>query len=244
MTRLNETISTALRRRLNYDNLKSDIQNIMEYELNLDLIDDVVDYVSEVCDWEVNNISDDMFNEHNITLQPKEKDKFYFFLVNTFSKMIVEYFNEEKRKLKESVKKYVISESRYKKLVENKLGKKELFQELINNKLEYIKNQCEDLNSDTFNVGFQTCDDIEMIDSVIVDEVQIMSGARTDMYGNMYDSTPSIYVKLTINYSNINDVNDFDDLTYDLKWMLKKSTGELPIVFNYQTNNLNKNKQW
>ena len=101
MGRLNENMSAKFRRRLNYDILKSDIQNIMEYELNIDYIDDVVDFVSEVCNWEVNNISDDMFNEHNVTLQPKEKDKFYYFLMNTFSKMISEYFNEEKRKLKD-----------------------------------------------------------------------------------------------------------------------------------------------
>ena len=144
MTRINETVSTALRRRLNYDILKSDIQNIMEYEINIDYIDDVVDFVSEVCNWEVNNISDDMFNEHNVTLQPKEKDKFYSFLVNTFSKMIAEYFNEEKGKLKESKKRIIVTESQYKKILKeterlDEVG--ELIAEFINNNLSTFEGQ-------------------------------------------------------------------------------------------------------
>ena len=82
-----------------------------------------------------------------------------------------------------------------------------------------------------------------MIDSIKVDEVNMMTGARTDMDGNMYDSTPSIYVKLMINYSNLRDRYDFDEITYDLRHILKKSTGGLPIIFDYRTNNINKIKE-
>jgi hypothetical protein len=63
------------------------------------------------------------------------------------------------------------------------------------------------------------------------------------MDGNMYDSTPSIYVKLMINYSNIRDRYDFDEITYDLRHILKKSTGGLPIIFDYRTNNISKIKE-
>jgi chromosome condensin MukBEF complex kleisin-like MukF subunit len=244
MTRINENAPTALRRRLSHDNLKNDIQNILEYEINPNHYSNVGDFISDVCDWMVSNISDDMEYEHNIKIQYKDKDKLYHFLVNNFGEMIAEYYKKNKKgNLKESVKKYVISESRYKKLVENKLGKKELFQDLVNEKLEDIKNQCEDLLNDYFNVGFQSCHEVEVVDSIVVNEVEMMSAGRTDMYGNMHDVTSSIYVKLTINYSNIKDVYDFDDLTYDLKWMLKNSTGGLPIVFDYRTNNLNKIKE-
>jgi hypothetical protein len=64
------------------------------------------------------------------------------------------------------------------------------------------------------------------------------------MDGNLYDVTPSIYIKLTINYSNIRNHYHFDNIVYDLKHILKKSTGGLPIVFDYRTKNLNKNKEW
>ena len=242
MARLNENIPTKLKRRLNYDTLKSDIQNIIEYELNIHLINDVVDCVIAACDWEVNNISDDMFNEYNITLEPKEKDKLYYFLVDNFGKMISEYYEKEKGKLKESKKRIIVTESQYKRLFEQKKSKKEIFQDVINDTLKDIKRQCDGLYSDNNDVGFQTCDDIEIIDSIMVNEVEMMTGARTDMYGNMHDATPSIYIKLTTNYSNIKDVNDFDEFIYDLKWMLKNSTG-LPIVFDYKTNNIRKIKE-
>jgi hypothetical protein len=124
-------------------------------------------------------------------------------------------------------------------LNEQKSNKQELFQELVNDKLEDIKKQCDELSSDTFTneVGFDTCHDAEVVDSITVNEVNIMTAARTDMYGNMYDQTPSIYVKLTINFSSAKPQYDFDDIIYDLKWMLKKSTGKLPIVLDYRTNN-------
>jgi len=134
--------------------------------------------------------------------------------------------------------KYLLTESQYKKLIEQKENKKELFQELIDDKLEDIKKQCAELSSETYDVvGFDTCHDAEVVDTITVNEVNIMTGARTDMYGNMYDTTPSIYVKLTINFSSAKPLNDFDDIIYDLKWMLKKSTGELPIVLDYRINN-------
>jgi hypothetical protein len=112
--------------------------------------------------------------------------------------------------------------------------------------LNYFKTHCDDVNSETFpnDIGFSSCDSIELVESVKVDEVQKMTGARTDMYGNMYDATPSIYVKLTIDYWSIKGSHDFDDLIYDLKHILRNSTGGLPIVFDYRTNNLNKNKEW
>ena len=243
MARLNENISTALKRRLNYDSLKNDIQNILEYEINPNNYSHVGDFISDICDWEVNNILEDMFNEHNITLQHKEKDKLYRFFVDSFGKMIAEYYEKEKGKLKESKKRIIVTESQYKRLFEQKKSKKEIFQDLINDTLKEIKRQCDGLYSDNNDVGFQTCDDIEIIDSIVVNGVEMMTGARTDMYGNMHDATPSIYVKLTINYSNIKDVNDFDEFIYDLKWMVRKSSGGLPIVFDYRTNNISKIKE-
>jgi hypothetical protein len=64
------------------------------------------------------------------------------------------------------------------------------------------------------------------------------------MSGKPYDSTPSIYVKLTINFSNIKEFVDFDDIVYDLKHILRNSTGGLPIVLDYEINNLNTNREW
>ena len=83
-----------------------------------------------------------------------------------------------------------------------------------------------------------------MIESIKVDEMNMMTGARTDMYGNKYDSTPSIFIKLTINYQTIRNYHDFDEVIFDIKHMLRKSTGGLPIVLDYRTNNLKTTNEW
>ena len=143
--------------------------------------------------------------------------------------------------------KILVTESQYQRLFEQKKPKIELFQNLVDNGLEYIRGFCdESLDAENYSgdVGFDSCDVVDTIDSIKVNEVNRMKGARTDMEGNMYDSTPSIYVKLTINFSNIREHVDFDNIVYDLKHFLRKSTGGLPIVLDYEINNLNKNREW
>ena len=111
-------------------------------------------------------------------------------------------------------------------LTEQKGTKKEIFQELIDEKLEYIKKSCESYNSTIYNdgIGIGTCGVVDIVDSITVDEVIMISGARTDLEGNMYDTTPGIYIKLIINLHSASNMYDFDDLIYDLKHMLRKST--------------------
>jgi hypothetical protein len=38
--------------------------------------------------------------------------------------------------------------------------------------------------------------------------------------------------------------HNFDEIIYDIKHMLRKSTGGLPIVLDYQVNNLKTDKEW
>ena len=123
-------------------------------------------------------------------------------------------------------------------ITEEKLSKKELFQEIIDDKLEYIKKHCEYISSDTYpnDISFSTCDYVDIIDSISVDEVVRISGARTDMEGTKYDTTPGIYLKLTINLHSATKIYDVDELIYDLKHILRNSTGLL-VVFDYRINN-------
>ena len=123
-------------------------------------------------------------------------------------------------------------------LTEQKLSKKELFQELIDEKFEYIKKHCGEYSADNYpkDIGIGTCDVADIIDNIVVDEVTMISGARTDMDGNMYDTTSGIYLKLIINLHSAKKIYDFDDLIYDLKHMLRKSTG-IMVVFDYRVNN-------
>jgi hypothetical protein len=238
---INETISPYLRRRLSFDSMKDNIDNIVDYELNPCQFSNIGDFIAEACDMLSYNCLED------IQVSAKDKDGFYEAMVDLFGEYLVSIYKKRCVKgLKESKKRIIVTESQYKRLFEQKKSKVEMFQDLINDKLEYIRGFCsKDLDAENYSgdVGFEACAEVEMIDSIKVDEVNMMTGARTDMDGNMYDSTPSIYVKLMINYSSIRDRYDFDEITYDLRHILKKSTGGLPIVFDYRTNNISKIKE-
>lgn len=238
---INESVSTYLRRRLSFEDVKQDIDNLVDYELNPCEFSDIGEFVAEACDMLAHNYLEDL------QVSSKDKDGFYVALVDLFGKHLVNVYKERCIEgIKESKKRIIVTESQYKRLFEQKKSKLEMFQDLINDKLEYIRGFCDkDLESENYSgdVGVESCAELEMIDSIKVDEVNMMTGARTDMDGNMYDSTPSIYVKLMINYSNIRDRYDFDEITYDLRHILKKSTGGLPIVFDYRTNNISKIKE-
>jgi len=238
---LNETISPYLRRRLSFESMKDNIDSIVDYELNPCQFSDIGDFIAEACDMLSYNCLED------IQVSAKDKDGFYVAMVDLFGEYLVSIYKKRCVKgLKESKKRIIVTESQYKRLFEQKKSKVEMFQDLINDKLEYIRGFCnKDLDAENYSgdVGFEACSEVEMIDSIKVDEVNMMTGARTDMYGNTYDSTPSIYVKLIINYSNIRDRYDFDEITYDLRHILKKSTGGLPIIFDYRTNNISKIKE-
>ena len=123
-------------------------------------------------------------------------------------------------------------------LTEQKLSKKDLFQDMINEKLEYIRKNC-DNKTESFpnDIQFTTCYYIDLVDSITVNEITVISSARTDMSGQPYEVTPGLYIKLTINISSAKKIFDFDDLVYDLKHMLRKSSGGLMVVFDYDINN-------
>lgn len=242
---INEDISQRLKRRITTYDFSEELKNVLDYEINAYMYSKAGYFISDVCDNLVNNLIDSI---PDYSPTPKEKDDLYYYFVDQFSDAIETEYNEtKKRRADESVKKIIVTESQYKRLFEAKLSKIEVFQDLINNKLEYIRGFCnEDLSAENYggDVGFGSCDDIAVIDSVKVDEVNMMTGARTDMSGKPYDSTPSIHIKLTIEYTDIGTHSSFDDIVYDLRYGLRKSTGGLPIVFSYTTKNLNTNKEW
>jgi Zn-dependent M32 family carboxypeptidase len=237
---LNESVSTYLRRRLSFQGMKENMENVVDYELNPCEFSNIGDFVAEACDMLAHNYLEDL------QVSSKDKDNFYFALVDLFGEYLSKVYKQRcVNGLNESKKRIIVTESQYKRLFEQKVSKIEMFQDLINDKLNYFKTHCDDVNSESFpnDIGFSSCDSIELVESVKVDEVQKMTGARTDMYGNMYDATPSIYVKLTIDYWSIKGSHDFDDLIYDLKHILRNSTGGLPIVFDYRTKNISKIKE-
>ena len=194
-------------------------------------------------------------------MSAKDNDELYYFLVFKFEKFLQKYHKEQcgnitenksiiDRKLWNQYKgrnnKIIVTESQFNRLFEEKQTKKEFFQELIDEKLQYIKDSCENISSESFpnDVGFTSCDNVDTIESIKIDELQMVTGTRTDLYGKQYDSTPSIFIKLKINYSSAKGYENFDEIIYDIEYILRKSTGGLPIVLGYDSQNLRTNREW
>jgi len=133
------------------------------------------------------------------------------------------------------MKKIIITESQYQRIFEEKKSKTELFQEMITNEFDNIKAGCESFDFLRLpdGISYDTCIDSEVIDNIKVDEVKMMSSSPTKM-----DGTPSLYIKLTINCSTPTPKTEFDSVVYDLKQLLVRKTGGIPLSVDYQINTM------
>lgn len=143
--------------------------------------------------------------------------------------------------------KIIVTESQYQRLFEQKKPKIELFQELVNDGLEYIRGFCDEtLSAEEYSgdVGFDSCDAIDVIESIEVNDIKNISSAQSDLTGRILYPNNSILISITINFRYYKEYFNFDDFIYDMTQRLKKSTGRLPIILDYSINNLNKNREW
>ena len=133
------------------------------------------------------------------------------------------------------MKKIIITESQYQRIFEERKSKTELFQEIITNEFDNIKAGCDSFDFLRLpdGISYDTCIDSEVIDNIKVDEVKMMSSSPTKM-----DGTPSLYIKLTINCSTPNPKTEFDSVVYDLKQLLVRKTGGIPLSIDYQINTM------
>lgn len=133
------------------------------------------------------------------------------------------------------MKKIIITESQYQRIFEERKSKTELFQEMITNEFDNIKAGCDSFDFLRLpdGISYDTCIDSEVIDNIKVDDVKMMSPSPTKM-----DGTPSLYVKLTINCSTPNPKTEFDAIVFDLKQLLVRKTGGIPLSIDYQINTM------
>jgi hypothetical protein len=146
----------------------------------------------------------------------------------------------EGESLIESTKKYIVTESQYNLIVESQ-KKIQFFQDLIDNKLEILRKECED-GADEYegNSGSESCNQIESIDKVKVTDAEWI----TVMHSNKPLEQKYMSVRIMIYYSSIRRGDlDADDLTYDLERMIRISTG-MPFILNYNTTNTNTFFEW
>ena len=136
--------------------------------------------------------------------------------------------------------KYILTESQYNLIVESQKYK-QLFQDLIDSKLDILRKECEG-GADVYvgNSGAESCNQIELIDKVKVTDAEWV----TIMHSNKPLEQKYMSVKIMIYYSSIRRGElDADDLTYDLEQMIRKSTG-MPFILNYQSTNTNTSFEW
>ena len=126
----NTTIPKSIRRRLSFENMKQEVENLVDYELNPCEFDNVGDFVAEACDILSYNYM------VGLDIPSKDIDKFYFFLVDTFGEYLTKMYKQRcVEPLKESVKKIIITESRLEELTFKYLDKK--FENLEQSKGKY-----------------------------------------------------------------------------------------------------------
>ena len=99
-TLLVETLSPTIRRRLNYDVMKDEMDSIIEYHMLPCEFKDAGSFVSEACDMFVYSYLEDL------EASSKDNDGLYYYVVDVFGKYLAEIYNEkcgDKDDLNESV---------------------------------------------------------------------------------------------------------------------------------------------
>jgi len=94
-TLLMETLSPKFRRRLRFDDLKRDMDIIIEDQIYTCSFKTAGDFVAEACDM----LTFDYFDDDDVLedATPKDKDSFYYYAVDLFGDYLVKYYNENCR---------------------------------------------------------------------------------------------------------------------------------------------------
>ncbi len=122
---MNNLHSQFLLRRFSFDKMKEDVDNIVDYELNPCEFDNVDDFIGKACEMLAYRYFEDS------KLSDKESEKLYPSIVNLFEEHLTKVYNKKCVKgLRESVKKIIITESQYLRLLSENAN---LDNKLINN---------------------------------------------------------------------------------------------------------------
>ena len=133
-TFLLETISTYLRRRMHMDDMKQEMDAIIEYHMIPCEFDNAGDFVAEACDMMTYGYLED------IDVSSKDRDSFYYHMVDLFGDYLVNHYNKKcSKKLRtESVKKIIITESQFEQIIPNSVRRRlseisDVLYEMLNN---------------------------------------------------------------------------------------------------------------
>ena len=141
--------------------------------------------------------------------------------------------------LRESKKRIIVTESQYKRIFERKLSKIELFQNMVNDSLETLRKECDEYDSENLpsEKEFSMCNNIGLIETIKITEID-----KADVVG-ITETTPHILVSGILEHSSLKHV-DFDDIQHEMEFIIKKSSGGIPILLSFETKNINTMNQW
>jgi hypothetical protein len=236
---LSESMSTHVKRRLINGELFDQLNSIIDYEFNASSFNNPLEYLEEICNALTEHTLDYIWETTNLKVSLKEKDELYFYFVRKYEKYITKQYQNE-RSVNESKKKYVVTESQYNIILESQKHIK-VFQELINNEMDYIRRVCEK-GADDYegDVGDESCNQIENVEKVIVTDADWV----TVMHSNQPLEQKYMSIKLMVYFSSIRRGDfDADDLAYDLERIIRKKTS-MPVIINYESTNTNTSFEW
>jgi hypothetical protein len=136
--------------------------------------------------------------------------------------------------------KYLLTESQYNLILESQKYIS-AFQEMIDDKLNYIRRVCEK-GADDYegDVGEEACNQIENVEKIEVTDAEWV----TVMHSNQPLPQKYMSIRLMVYHRSIRRGDfDADDLTYDLERILRNKT-TMPLIINYDSTNLNKHFDW
>jgi hypothetical protein len=123
-TLLVETLSPTIRRRLSFENMKDEMDSIIEYHMIPCEFRDAGSFVAEACDMFVYSYLEDLESSS------KDKDGLYYYAVDVFGKYLAEIYNEKcgkKNMVTESKDNFSRKVNILKKYTENALSEKPWF---------------------------------------------------------------------------------------------------------------------
>lgn len=197
---INETISPYIRRRLSFEHMKQDIDNLADYELNPCEFNNIGDFVAEACDILAHNYLEEL------QVSSKDKDGFYIALVDMFGKHLSKVYRSRCVKgLTESKKTYIINESQLRLLCESDLS---LFQKILKTALSGIQSDCIHVDKDMFanDLSAASCDEAEWISNITINDF-VWS---TTKYSGRYEKGSKLLVlNVDIHLETINRFEPF-----------------------------------
>ena len=133
-TFLLETISTYLRRRMSMDDMKQEMDSIVEYAMLPCEFKNVGAFIAEACDIMTYNYLEDL------NTSAKDRDSFYYHMVDLFGDYLSNYYkkNCSERLRTESVRKIIITESQFEQIIPNSVRRRlseisDVLYEMLNN---------------------------------------------------------------------------------------------------------------